>query len=257
MTTTLAPAWYIIRSTRLWARLLNLLHWPYTAWHLSYVVIGAALAPATNFALLGWTLLAFFLGMGVAAHATDLLHGDPLKLAFSKPFLWALVLVTLSLASLIGIWQVLSLHLAPWLLLLIVIGGALAIGYGLEITSFHGDIRFGLFWGAFPFVTGYLAQTQVFSWTLVAGAAFCLFTALAQRVLSTRVRFLRRKVASVDLALHFNPSNPFNTDPDVSNETASQASQRMDRKWLIEADERTLALLALAFPVLAILMLIS
>ena len=56
-----------------------MLHPPYTSWHLSYVVIGAALAPHTDTGRLVATLLAFFFAVGVAAHALDELHGRPLR----------------------------------------------------------------------------------------------------------------------------------------------------------------------------------
>ena len=54
---------------------------PYTAWHLSYVVIGASLAPHVYPTRLWATLAAFFLAVGVAAHALDELHGRPLGTA--------------------------------------------------------------------------------------------------------------------------------------------------------------------------------
>src|SRR5262245_22489778 len=57
----------------------TLLHPPYTAWHLSYVAIGAALAPHLDAERLVATLLAFFLAVGIAAHALDELNGRPLR----------------------------------------------------------------------------------------------------------------------------------------------------------------------------------
>jgi len=58
---------------------VTLLHPPYTAWHLSYVAIGAALAPHFVAWRLGGTLVAFFLAVGVGAHALDELAGRPLQ----------------------------------------------------------------------------------------------------------------------------------------------------------------------------------
>src|SRR5256885_4923628 len=76
---TLAPAYYAIRA-RGWRRdVWALLHPPYTAWHLSYVVIGASLAPKLSMFRLGATLVAFFLAVGIAAHALDELNGRPLR----------------------------------------------------------------------------------------------------------------------------------------------------------------------------------
>ena len=56
----------------------TLLHPPYTVWHLSYVVLGAAMAPHRDWAALGVSLLAFFLAVGLGAHALDELKGRPL-----------------------------------------------------------------------------------------------------------------------------------------------------------------------------------
>src|SRR5258708_6416868 len=51
---------------------------PYTAWHRSYVVLGASLAPAVDIVRLSATLVAFFLAVGISAHALDELKGRPL-----------------------------------------------------------------------------------------------------------------------------------------------------------------------------------
>ena len=67
-----------LRRVRDW---LTLLHPPYTVWHLSYVAIGAAVAGHLVLWRLGGTLLAFFLAVGIGAHALDELHGRPLRTA--------------------------------------------------------------------------------------------------------------------------------------------------------------------------------
>src|SRR5262249_52444986 len=72
------PAFYAL-PTGGWRDWWTLLHPPYTLWHLSYVAIGAAVAPALNLHWLGETLAAFFLALGLAAHALDELRGRPLR----------------------------------------------------------------------------------------------------------------------------------------------------------------------------------
>jgi len=52
------PAFYAARSGG-WRDWWTLLHPPYTAWHLSYVVIGASLAPRVDTGRLVATLLAY------------------------------------------------------------------------------------------------------------------------------------------------------------------------------------------------------
>src|SRR3981081_2746642 len=90
------PAFYALRPGG-WRDLLTLLHPPYTAWHLSYVAIGAAVAPHFYGYRLVWTLVAFLLGVGVAAHALDELRDRPLGTRLSDRAL--VVLAALSLAG--------------------------------------------------------------------------------------------------------------------------------------------------------------
>src|ERR1700682_1911005 len=88
MPEALAPAYYAAHTTG-WRRdLWALLHPPYTAWHLSYVLIGASLAPTVSVVRLIATLLAFFLAVGISAHALDELRGRPLQTAIPARVLW-------------------------------------------------------------------------------------------------------------------------------------------------------------------------
>ena len=96
------PAFYALRGGG-WRDLVTLLHPPYTAWHLSYVALGAAAAPAIHLDRLLPTLAAFFLAVGVAAHALDELNGHPLRTRLSDRSLVALAAISLVGAIAIGI----------------------------------------------------------------------------------------------------------------------------------------------------------
>src|SRR5436190_8700495 len=80
-----------------WRDYVTLLHLPYTGWHLSYVAIGAAAAPVFDGGRLGATVLAFFLAVGLSAHALDELSGRPLGTRISQR-----VLVGLAVGGLVG-----------------------------------------------------------------------------------------------------------------------------------------------------------
>jgi len=179
----------------------TLLHPPYTAWHLAYVVIGAALAPHVDGARLAATLLAFFLAVGVGAHAADELHGRPLQSAIPTPVLVVTTGVSLTGAVAIGIAgiAVVGWRLAPF----VAIGPVLAIGYCLELFGgrLHTDLGFALAWGAFPVVTAYVAQVGDPRPGVLLVAAGATLLALAQRSLSTPARGLRRRSAGVDGAI--------------------------------------------------------
>src|SRR6266496_2600362 len=94
------PAFYALRSGG-WRDVVTLLHPPYTAWHLSYIALGAAAAPVLHGDRLAATLGAFFLGVGVCAHALDELNGRPLRTALSDRTL--IVLAAVALAGAVGI----------------------------------------------------------------------------------------------------------------------------------------------------------
>src|SRR5271167_3874510 len=90
------PAFYAVGRGRL-GDVLTLLHPPYTAWHLSYFFLGAAIAPRLYVDRLLWGLAAFALAVGVGAHALDELHDRPLDTALSDR-----TLVVLASASILG-----------------------------------------------------------------------------------------------------------------------------------------------------------
>jgi hypothetical protein len=191
--TEVRPAFYALRSGG-WRDYVTLLHAPYTLWHLSYVAIGAALAPRMNWALLGWTVLAFALAMGVGAHALDELHGRPLRTRIPSSLLVALAALSIAAACAIGI-AVAARH-TWWLLAFVGAGAFLVVAYNLELAGgrFHSDLWFAIAWGAFPLLTGYFALRHRLSWEALLGAGFAVLTSLAQRTLSTPVRHARRNV---------------------------------------------------------------
>src|SRR5690348_286090 len=118
------PAFYALRPGG-WRDYITLLHPPYTLWHLSYVAVGAGLAPRMDWALLGWTTLAFALAMGVGAHALDEMKGRPLQTRIPPRMLAALAAVSISAATGIGIAVAVSRTL--WLLVFVAAGAFLVV----------------------------------------------------------------------------------------------------------------------------------
>jgi hypothetical protein len=191
------PAFYAARPGG-WRDWWTMLHPPYTAWHLSYVVIGATLAPSTDATRLVATLLAFFFAVGVAAHALDELHGRPLHTAIPSAWLVTLGVGGLVIACALGFVGVATV--GPGLLAFIAIGPFLVLGYNLELFGgwIHTDLGFATAWGAFPVLVGYFVQAERLDLTAVLGAVAALGFSLAQRSLSTPARALRRRVARLD-----------------------------------------------------------
>jgi len=179
---------------------LTLLHPPYTLWHLSYVAIGAAVMPPLVLWRLAGTLLAFFLAVGIGAHALDELNGRPLGTGISSAVLTITGIAAITAAMVLG------LVFGGWKLLPFVIaGGVLVYGYNLELFggALHSDVWFGVAWGAFPVLVG--AYAQHFTLSLAAGVAAvaAFFLSMGQRALSTPARMLRRRVSGVAVRLTF------------------------------------------------------
>jgi hypothetical protein len=191
------PAYYAARPGG-WRDWWTLLHAPYTSWHLSYVVIGATLAPHTDGVRLVGTLLAFFFAVGVAAHALDELHGRPLHTTIPAGWLVALGAGGLLIACALGFVGV--ARVGPGLLVFIAIGPLLVLGYNLELFGgwMHTDLGFAAAWGAFPVLVAYFVQAERLDLTAVLAATAALGLSLAQRWLSTPARVLRRRVARLE-----------------------------------------------------------
>ncbi len=228
------PSFYALPSGG-WRDYWTLLHPPYTLWHLSYVAIGAALAPEVNARWLLETLAAFFLAMGVAAHALDELNGRPLHTRIPDGVLRALAIVGLAAAVALGVHG--TIEVSPWLWAFIGVGSFLVVAYNLELFggAFHSDLWFALAWGAFPVLTAYFAQTATLRVDAVLAAAACAAISEAQRVLSTPVRRLRRSVVEV-----------------LGEMTLADGSREpLDASALRAAPERALRWMSIALPLLA------
>jgi hypothetical protein len=105
-----------------------------------------------------------------------------------------------ALVAAIALGVVGAAEVSWWLLAFVAFGGFIVVAYNLELFGglFHSDLWFALSWGAFPALTAYFAQAGTIRAEGVLVALGCLFLTAAQRQLSTPVRHLRRRVASVE-----------------------------------------------------------
>jgi hypothetical protein len=190
------PAFYALDRGRV-GDLVTLLHPPYTAWHLSYVALGAAAAPRLHLDRLLWALAAFALAVGVAAHALDELHDRPLGTRFSDRTLLTLAVTSLAGALAIGVAGVLTVSV--WLVPFVLAGALFLPAYNLELIGgrLHGDLWFAVGWGAFPALTGYFVNAEKIALPGLLIAAGCLVMSVAQRRLSSPARELRRRTRSI------------------------------------------------------------
>jgi len=233
------PAFYALAAGG-WRDYVTLLHPPYTAWNLSYVAIGAALAPALHAGRTIPTLVAFFLAVGIAAHALDELHGRPLGTKIPSRTLVALTVLSLGGAVAIGIYGAITVN--AWIVLFVVMGALAVVAYNAELAGgrFHGDLQFAIAWGAFPVLTGYFAEAESTSLAAVVAACAAALLSLAQRRLSNQVRDVRRRVVRIEGRL---------TRPNGDEELVT-------RETLIGAEERALRLLAASIVAFAVALVI-
>ena len=184
------PSWYALDQGG-WRDYVTLLHLPYTAWHLSYVVIGGCLAPAIAWGRLGAAVAAFARLWGSARTPWTSFCGRPLRTRIPDAVLVGLAVVSIGAACAIGVVGADAPAVAP---------------RARSDRSLHGrrlqpravrralppDLWFGLAWGGFPLLAGYAAVAGELAVEAAVAAAFAVLLSLAQRVLSNRVRFVRR-----------------------------------------------------------------
>ena len=239
-----AAAFYARGGSRA-ADWLTVLHPPYTAWHLGYVAIGAALAPQIDWSVCWLSLVGFLLAVGIAAHALDEWNGRPLGTAISSRALWIAAVLSLAAAVLLGL--LVLRHSGFALIPFIAVGVVLVLGYNLELFggALHTDLGFAAAWGGFPLAVGYVAQGP--RWSL-AGTVALVFGVLAatglsaaQRRLSTPARELRRRAVAVTGRI----------------ELADGEQRVLDRDALLEPLDGALKLLSAVVPLLAAALLLA
>jgi hypothetical protein len=197
--------------------------------------LGAALSPTLREERLTATLLAFFLAVGVSAHALDEMNGRPLRTRIPRSVLIVLGVSGLVGAIIIGIAG--AIFASPWLLAFVAFGAFIAPAYSLEWLGgrFHSGFWFALAWGAFPFLTAYWASSETFEAAALFGAVAVFALSLAQRALSRRVRDVRREMRSIEGRIVYSDGRV----------------EGITRDWATGAGERALGLVAVAISGLA------
>ena len=235
MATKNIPAFYALPGTRAWHDYVNLLHLPYTLWNLSIVVLGTVIAPVVHVDRLLGTILAFFLAVGIAAHALDELNGRPMGTRIPSIVLVSLAIVSLAGAMALGV--VAGILETPWMFAFVAFGGFIVVAYNLGLwhDRFHNDFWLAFSWGAFPVLTAYWVNALRFDFAVLFVAVACFLVTLVQRTLSTPVRTIRRKTLRVEGFI----------------EQTNGERTILNSKSIIAAPERALFLLAISSVILA------
>jgi hypothetical protein len=157
--------------------MVGLLFLPYTGMVIAFTVIGAMLAGQIHWDRVFFTMIIYFLGLGIAAHCLDALGGKqdrPWGNAFTQRQLWVMAIASLVAAYAIAAYYM--IRYVPLLWPVAVLEGFFVFAYNLEWFRgrFHTDNWFAFSWGFLPVLAGYIMQTN----TLSAGA-LTLATAMA------------------------------------------------------------------------------
>lgn len=233
------PAFYALAPGGL-RDVVNVLHPPYTLWHVANVALGAAVAAHVYPVRVAAAIGAFFLAVGIGAHCLDELNGRPLGTRLSTRTLVAMAIGGLGGALAIGVVGVFVV--SPTLIPLILFGGFIAPAYNLELFGgrFHTDFWLAASWGGFSALTGWwvnaLGVHSVREGVAAAAVVLACYTLTrVQRQLSTPVRELRRRTVSVE----------------GEQRLADGSVRRLDRESMTAPLDGALRGLSIAVPLLA------
>lgn len=150
------------RPRSFWGDVRVLLHLPRAAVVYSYLVLGAALAPAIFWERVAWSFLAFFFGLQIGAYALDELRGRHTSTQFSDRGLK--MRAALGIGGFVAIGVYLAAVYSLWILALLAFGSFTIVAYNLEVSrgTFHNAFWYGAGWGFGPVVGSFFLNALVF-----------------------------------------------------------------------------------------------
>jgi hypothetical protein len=235
-------AWYA-RSGNKVRELFTIIHLPYTSMVLSYLLVGAALSPTLHLDRVGWSLAAYFLGLGLSAHALNEIHArhwgvvlseNELKLLFTLPLIGA---ISIGVYGMYVLYHTTLVRFAPLVLCVFIcleIFFVFAYNTGLYKGRFHGDASFAFSWAALPTLVSYYVNSLEMSVTAVLMALAMAATAGIEINLSRWCKDLRRQKPLTEMR--------FEADTNV----------KMGTTELIAKPEKSLKLIVIVVDLLAI-----
>lgn len=188
--------WYASEGSKL-SEFFTILHLPYTAMCLSFLTVGFAISGIKNWYLYSWTIVAYFNGLGIAAHCFDQLKGMGSSYVkhITQEELKIIGTTALVVSIIIGIVFITkySLYHLVWLMPLQVF---FALSYPIAKLfkgKFHNDFWFAISFGAIPVIIGNYINTSSFSSIAGLWALFCFVISYIEITLSRYARNLRKE----------------------------------------------------------------
>lgn len=177
---------------------IGMLFLPYTGMVLAFVLMGAMVGENLLWDDIGLVVLAYFLAMGVGAHALDAIGSRKIKpwgeILTPRLLHWVIVL-SMTAAVIVTVAVCLN-H--PLLWIIAAFEYFFVLAYNLELFggAFHTDFYFALSWGYLPVLAGYLVTDPYNSMgaavtsNLIGAAAFAL--SMVEIKASRRYKALKR-----------------------------------------------------------------
>lgn len=235
-------AWYA-RGGSKFREFYTIMHLPYTSMVLSFVLIGAALSPTIHPNRVALTLVAYFLGLGLSAHALNELHVSHWTEALGKRELTGLFAFPLVAAVVIGSYGMLELFAASGsivapstLLTFIVLETFFLFAYNTDAFNgrFHSDIWFAFSWAALPTLISYYVNALTVTSEAILVAIAMAATAGIEINLSRWCKDFRRRSSLTEMRF------------------ADGTRQSMNTRQLLARPEKSLKLIVLAVDLMAI-----
>lgn len=198
--------WYQMEGSK-WAEFWTILHLPYTLMCLSFLSIGFGIVGVSRWDVFGWVMLAYFLGLSIAAHAFDQLPGmGSSYVKYLTPReLKQIGVASLTIALLIIIYWMFVLQ--KWQLLwLLPVQTFFVWAYPISKFlggRFHTDFWFAVSFGFIPVMLGYYINTSTMDVVFLPWAILAAIISGIQITLSRYVRALRKEIISTPSNIEF------------------------------------------------------
>jgi hypothetical protein len=210
---------------------------------LSYVLVGAALSPMIYVDRVGLTLLAYFLGLGLSAHALNELYAAHWTSTLRKSELHATFVLPLGGALVVGVYGMFKLFSASnsilasvTLMIFVVMETFFLFAYNTDAFNgrFHSDLWFAFSWAALPTMISYYVNALTITPQVLLVALAMAATAGIEINLSRWCKDFRRRSALTDLQF------------------ADGTHQKMNTLELVARPEKALKLIVVAVDMTAI-----
>jgi hypothetical protein len=179
---------------------MGILFLPYTAMCISFALLGSLISPSIHWDRVVAIVLIYFFALGIGAHFADSIGSrkKPWGREISTHTLWIILIVSLLVAYLIGIYYI--IFFVPLLSIVAVAEGFFLFAYNFEKFGgrFHTNFWFVIAWGSLPVIAGFMMQTNGITLESILVATVAGVISYVEISLSRPYKVLRSRNAKND-----------------------------------------------------------